>query len=72
MVTSLLNNDSSQKFIDAQDGAMETALHIASRCGHKTVIKLLISKRANKRIKNKVQLYIVFYQLLHKCTVCLV
>ncbi|XP_064383739.1 ankyrin-3-like [Halichondria panicea] len=53
LVTPLLSRDSSCEYMNAQDGNQDTALHIASRCGHKAIIKLLVSRGAAKRAKNK-------------------
>ncbi len=55
LVTPLLAKDSSCDYINAQDGGQDTALHIASRCGHKAIIKLLVSRGAAKGTKNEVQ-----------------
>ncbi len=57
LVTPLLSRDSSCEYMNAQDGNQDTALHIASRCGHKAIIKLLVSRGAAKRAKNKVFFY---------------
>ena len=51
----LLEKNSSQTFVDARDKFGDTALHIASRHGHRDVVKELLAHRANKEVVNQVR-----------------
>ncbi len=55
MVVRLLEKDSSKAFVDVQDSYGDTALHIASRQGHKDVVKELLNRKASKDILNLVR-----------------
>lgn len=54
VTAALLSKSSSKVFLNMQDRYGDTALHIASRCGYREVVKQLLSYRANKDILNEV------------------
>ena len=54
LVTPLLERNHGKAFVDAQERNGDTALHIASRHGHRKVIKELQRRKANQHIKNNV------------------
>ena len=58
-MTPLLDRNHGKAFVDAQDRNGDTALHIASRHGHRRVIKELQRRKANQHIKNNVSFVIM-------------
>ena len=54
LVTPLLDRNHGKAFVDAQDRNGDTALHIASRHGHRKVIKELQRRKANQHLQNHV------------------